>query len=119
MSRDTYPQSFKAAALYEKTSANGNQYFTGRMGGVRVTLLRSKDVAEDGSAIWNLMFSEAPPPGEEKQAPQPRKRGRPPGAEEHASAKKLTQKPLPINRTVSENETDPLADIFGPEDQRT
>lgn len=52
--------SFTAARLFKKTSASGNEYFTGRLGGVRVSLLKSKEVAEDGGEIWSLMFAEAP-----------------------------------------------------------
>jgi hypothetical protein len=55
-----YPDSFPACRLYRKTSANGNVYFTGRWGGARVTLLKSRETADDGGEIWNLMLSEAP-----------------------------------------------------------
>ena len=52
---------FTAARLYKKTSKNGGTYFTGRLGGVKVALLKSKDLADDGGEIWNLVFSEAAP----------------------------------------------------------
>jgi hypothetical protein len=55
-----YPQSFQVARLFRKQSAKGATYFTGRWGGARIALLKSKDTAEDGGEIWNLMFSEAP-----------------------------------------------------------
>jgi hypothetical protein len=55
-----YPDSFQACRLYRKTSANGNIYFTGRWGGARVTLLKSREAADDGGEIWNLMLAEAP-----------------------------------------------------------
>jgi hypothetical protein len=55
-----YGPSFTAAKLYEKTSKNGNTYLTGRMGGVRVTALKSREIADDGTAIWSLVFAEAP-----------------------------------------------------------
>ena len=58
---DAYKPSFSAARLYRKTSKTGATYFTGRMGGVKVALLKSKDAADDGGEIWNLVFSEAPP----------------------------------------------------------
>ena len=59
MTKD-YAPSFTAAKLYEKTSKSGNTYLTGRMGGVRVTALKSREVADDGTAIWSLVFAEAP-----------------------------------------------------------
>ena len=46
---------FTAARLYKKTSKNGGTYFTGRLGGVKVALLKSKDLADDGGEIWNLV----------------------------------------------------------------
>jgi hypothetical protein len=62
-----YPQSFAACRLYRKTSQKGSTYFTGRMGGVRVTLLKSKDTADDGGEIWDLMFAQAPPSPKKKE----------------------------------------------------
>lgn len=57
-----FPKSFQVARLYRKKSEKtGATYFTGRWGGARIALLKSKDVAEDGGEIWSLMFSEAPP----------------------------------------------------------
>lgn len=56
-----YGPSFAAARLYRKTSQKGATYFTGRMGGVKVTLLKSRETADDGGEIWSLMFSEAAP----------------------------------------------------------
>ena len=41
-------------------------YFTGRWGGARVSLLKSKDTAEDGGEIWDLMLAEAPPPKQQE-----------------------------------------------------
>ena len=59
----SYPPSFQACRLYRKTSANGTVYFTGRWGGARVSLLKSRDVADDGGEVWNLMLAEAPSKG--------------------------------------------------------
>lgn len=56
-----YGPSFAAAKLYKKTSAKGVTYFVGRMGGVKVALLKSRETAENGDEIWSLMFSEAKP----------------------------------------------------------
>jgi len=55
-----YGPSFTAAKLYKKISAKGSEYFTGRMGGVRVTLLKSRETSDSGEEIWSLMFAEAP-----------------------------------------------------------
>jgi hypothetical protein len=56
-----FAPSFTAAKLYRKTSAKGGTYFTGRMGGVKVALLKTNEVADDGSELWSLVFSEAAP----------------------------------------------------------
>jgi hypothetical protein len=64
-----YAPSFRAARLYRKTSDKGNTYFTGRWGGARVSLLKSRDVAEDGGEIWDLMLAEAPAPRQQQQTP--------------------------------------------------
>jgi hypothetical protein len=54
------PQNLQLTKLYRKTSKSGSTYFVGRLGGVRLALLKSKDVADDGGEIWNLVVSEAP-----------------------------------------------------------
>ena len=41
MADKSHAPSFPIARLFRKTSANGNDYFTGRLGGARVTLLKS------------------------------------------------------------------------------
>jgi hypothetical protein len=71
-----YPPSFQACRLFKKTSANGNTYYTGRWGGARVTLLKSRETADDGGEIWNLMLSEAPAKAQTKPGED---RWRPPG----------------------------------------
>lgn len=64
-----YKPSFVAAKLYRKKSEKGATYFTGRMGSVKLVLLKSKDLADDGTEIWELKMSEAQPykPREEKK----------------------------------------------------
>lgn len=57
-----YGPSIQVARLFRKTSAKGTEYFTGRWGAARVTLLKSRDMADDGSEIWHLLLAEAPPP---------------------------------------------------------
>ena len=51
-----------AARLFERRSAAGNTYFTGRMGGLRVLVLKSRETADDGTVIWSLCLQEAPKP---------------------------------------------------------
>jgi hypothetical protein len=69
-----YPQSLRVARLYRKTSANGNTYFTGRWGGARISLLKSKDTADDGGEIWDVMLAEALPPKQQNSvAEDPRR----------------------------------------------
>lgn len=70
-----YAPSIKAARLFEKTSAKGNVYFTGRLGAVRLTLLKSNDTGDDGSPIWNLLMSEAPARQDTGQAGEQQPRG--------------------------------------------
>src|ERR1700687_3176160 len=55
-----YGPQVKLARLYEKTSKTGNQYFVGRLGMAKVAVLKSKEVAEDGSPMWDVLLQEAP-----------------------------------------------------------
>jgi hypothetical protein len=68
--------SFTLTRLYRKKSEKGNTYFTGRLGGARVVLLKSKDVSEDGGEIWNLLVSEAPKRDNEQQQRHPQQSDR-------------------------------------------
>ena len=56
-----YAPSFTAARLYRKTSKSGSDYFVGRWGGAKITLLKSRETADDGGEIWELKLSEAAP----------------------------------------------------------
>lgn len=56
----THAESIRAFRLYEKMSKNGNTYLTGRWGGAKVAVLKSREVADDGSAIWDVLLSPAP-----------------------------------------------------------
>jgi hypothetical protein len=44
--------------LFEKTSANGNRYFVGRLGSARVLMFRDTK-AEGTDPQWNLLVQEA------------------------------------------------------------
>lgn len=59
--RNDYPPSVTVGKLYERTSAQGNQYITGFFGSMKLTLLRSKDADAEGNPIWNLVIAAAPP----------------------------------------------------------
>ena len=50
--------SIRLLVLYEKTSAKGNMYLTGSLGGNKVAVLRTSKTTEDGQAMWNVMLSE-------------------------------------------------------------
>lgn len=58
----------KIARLFEKTSASGNLYFTGRMGQARVLLFRDKKSEAEGE--WAL-FVQAINDESQKPAPRP------------------------------------------------
>ena len=38
----------------------GNQYFVGRLGMAKVAVLKSEEVAEDGSPMWDVLLQKAP-----------------------------------------------------------
>ncbi len=56
-----FPPSITATKLYEKTSAKGNPYLTGRWGNLRVAVLKTQNQDDDGNAIWEMRLSAAPP----------------------------------------------------------
>lgn len=45
--------------LWERTSANGNRYFSGYMGQASVVMFRD-DKAEGDNPVWQVYVSEAP-----------------------------------------------------------
>jgi hypothetical protein len=57
----------KAAGLWRKKSASGNEYFVGRLGGVRIVILQNRDAARDSEPDFHLFFAER-----REDAPQPR-----------------------------------------------
>ena len=50
--RDEAPP-ITACKLYEKTSKAGNIYLTGRLGGLRVLIFKTRELADDGIDIAN------------------------------------------------------------------
>lgn len=56
-----YGPSIKVCKVYEKTSKAGNTYFTGRWGSAHINILKSRETADDGTPIWEVLLQEAPP----------------------------------------------------------
>lgn len=57
----SYGPSFRACKLYRRKSAKGTTYLTGRLGGMRVSVVKSRESADNGETeIWSLLVSEAP-----------------------------------------------------------
>jgi hypothetical protein len=84
------PPSFVLTRLYRKKSEKGNTYFTGRLGGARIVLLRSDATGDDGTEIWSLLISEAP-----KRDNEAGQRQEPPNTQpERQQAARSWQKPL-------------------------
>jgi hypothetical protein len=54
-----YGPSLTALKLYKRTSQKGTTYFTGRMGRLKVALLKSNETTDDGFEIWNLVYQQA------------------------------------------------------------
>jgi hypothetical protein len=46
--------------LYRNISSYGNTYFSGPMGGVKLALLKTRDVSDTGQEIWELVVEERP-----------------------------------------------------------
>jgi hypothetical protein len=46
----------RAAGLWRKTSAAGNEYFAGRLGGVKIIILSNRDRGEDESQPSHYLF---------------------------------------------------------------
>ncbi len=58
MSSQQHAPSFPIARMERRTSAKGTEYFSGFLGGARITLLRSKETGRDACEIWHLMMAE-------------------------------------------------------------
>lgn len=50
----------KAAGLWRKTSAKGNDYFIGRLGGCRILIFENRDRKDDADPSHHLFFADAP-----------------------------------------------------------
>ena len=56
-----------AAKLWEKTSAAGNRYFAGRLGGVKILILENRDRAGEDEPSHHLFFVDGAKPAEPAQ----------------------------------------------------
>jgi hypothetical protein len=68
----------KAAPLWQKSSAKGGQYLTGRLGGMKVLVMENRDRKNDDDPSHHLFFAEAP---DRRQGAQERGEGRRAGAD--------------------------------------
>jgi hypothetical protein len=59
-SNTTNSPMLKAAGLWVKTSAKGGQYFTGRLGAMKVLVMENRDRQSDDDPSHHLFFAEAP-----------------------------------------------------------
>lgn len=59
-SNERFPPSISVTRLYERMSAKGNPYMTGRMAGVKIAVLKTNEADDEGHPIWELKFSPAP-----------------------------------------------------------
>ena len=84
-----YGPSIQAARLYKKTSSKGTIYFAGRWGGLKVAIVKSRDVSDSGEEIWNVLLSEAPA-SKQDRPPREQRRSEP----EADEAKRDHQRPL-------------------------
>ena len=46
--------------LFEKTSARGNRYFTGRLGNARVLLFRDETADAGSDPVWQMYLADVP-----------------------------------------------------------
>jgi hypothetical protein len=88
-----YGPQVKLARLYEKKSKTGNQYFIGRLGMAKVAVLKSKEVAEDGSPMWDVLLQEAS--SEQRRKPEAREEAQPEATAPAAAAAPYSAKRLP------------------------
>ena len=86
----------KAAKLWRKTSKNGGDYLVGRMGGLKVLVMKNRDLQDENDPSHFLFFAEAPdraaPAGQTGQ----RTPGNGPGATARVSVPVTPDAPLPL-----------------------
>jgi len=75
MANDNAPRSsmLRACPLWEKTSAKGETYLAGRLGGLKVLVMRSRDHEKNGDATHVLLVTEAAPKQDTRSPTQQRR----------------------------------------------
>jgi hypothetical protein len=63
----------RAANLWEKTSARGNTYYVGRLGGVKIVILANRDRENNNAPTHHLYFAEPNTDRSRPAEPQPAK----------------------------------------------
>jgi hypothetical protein len=63
-----FPPPVPLATLYERESAKGTRYFTGRLGLAKLVMFPG-DATADGTPTWNLLIQQPPPKAEAQQQP--------------------------------------------------
>ncbi len=48
----------KLGRVFEKVSAKGTRYFTGRLGAARILMFQSRETADNGDPVWDLYLQE-------------------------------------------------------------
>jgi hypothetical protein len=71
----------------------GNQYFVGQLGMAKIAVLKSKEIAEDGSPMWDVLLQEAP--SEQRHKPDAKEQAQPQTAPPN-SAKRLSDDAIPF-----------------------
>jgi hypothetical protein len=71
----------------------GNQYFICRLIMAKVAVLKSKEVAEDGSPMWDVLLQEAP--SEPRRKPEVKEEAQPAAAPPY-SPKRLPDDSIPF-----------------------
>jgi hypothetical protein len=67
----------RAAGLWRKTSAAGNEYFAGRLGGVKIVILSNRDRGEDETQPTHHLYFADRAPRQENAAPATPRRSYP------------------------------------------
>jgi hypothetical protein len=71
----------RATNLWERTSAKGETYLAGRLGGLRVLVMRNRDHDKEGDPTHVLLFTEAAPKQDRGEARRPAQQQRENGEE--------------------------------------
>jgi hypothetical protein len=98
----------KATGLWKRTSANGADYFSGRLGGVKIVILENRDQPVENNPTHWLYFAEpANPAGSSAQRPDGAHAARrPPKRAPHSMPRQSTRPSGP------ELPNDPVADLW-------